>query len=829
MAEHGPIYTQKSHSNKAKLHCFSSRGNVMYLAASILVAFAFLVSVLNPAYAEVPVSSCGILDVKGETYVLQQDLSSSGTCITITASDITLDGNGHTITGADSLRGVHIREYASGVTVQNLNISGFNTGIYVTASDAQITGNTITDMVWAGIVASNSCGVTISGNTVHASKVGIEAKYSTGIKIDSNNVDSNTQNGIRVSSVDGVIISGNTALTPGARGIILQSSNDSFIVDNIASGNEAILLHNSHNNVLINNNIESCSDCNRLYGIGVTGIMIWESNGNNIISNDIDSTHLWGIHLLGSSDNTISDNLISGHHKEIASNAYGLLISESHRNTFSYNTISDNERPYNIQDSTENKIYNNNFISNLNEGRVVVLVVDPALQYAVTEEDTSGSNVFYLDSAMGGNYWDTFDDSSEGCEDSDIDSFCDEPFVSHGTLDNFAWTVPDGWMIYSPVIPGVESFDIPEAAYCPGAEPVPTPVCEEPEVYDPDTNTCVVPEPEIPVCEEPEVYDPETNTCVVPEPEPIPEPEPEPTPIDFGLMCHIPPGNPDNAHTIMISRNAFPAHLAHGDYEGACVGDDLEVDKLSVDTENEKLNLALDILRIERENLDDTSKVGHSVSEAAAAHMLLAHEDMETKKLFQAAFLQFAKDVKNHYGAELGVSEKSSLKELDKMGLKLKTEILKVENDDVIKNKMQSSIHYINAQEKLIKIKNQIGIEKLKFKAVNEKLDELMIGELALEKKTLLFNAKMNGETISSELFKSIKKSAEQKVEENHKKNDGNGNSDDGNSNKGKGNSGKDNSGKGKSDKDKGNSGKANNGKGNSGKSGKGNNGKGKA
>ena len=39
------------------------------------------------------------------------------------------------------------------------------------------------------------------------------------------------------------------------------------------------------------------------------------------------------------------------------------------------------------------------------------------------------------------------------------------------------------------------------------------------------------------------------------------------------LICHIPPGNPDNAHTISISVNAVPAHLAHGDTLGACPDD----------------------------------------------------------------------------------------------------------------------------------------------------------------------------------------------------------------------------------------------------------------
>lgn len=35
-------------------------------------------------------------------------------------------------------------------------------------------------------------------------------------------------------------------------------------------------------------------------------------------------------------------------------------------------------------------------------------------------------------------------------------------------------------------------------------------------------------------------------------------------------VCHIPPGNPDNAHTISVSANAVDAHLGHGDYLGEC-------------------------------------------------------------------------------------------------------------------------------------------------------------------------------------------------------------------------------------------------------------------
>jgi hypothetical protein len=37
---------------------------------------------------------------------------------------------------------------------------------------------------------------------------------------------------------------------------------------------------------------------------------------------------------------------------------------------------------------------------------------------------------------------------------------------------------------------------------------------------------------------------------------------------DQVTICHVPPGNPDNVHTITVSTSAIPAHLQHGD--GVC-------------------------------------------------------------------------------------------------------------------------------------------------------------------------------------------------------------------------------------------------------------------
>lgn len=61
-------------------------------------------------------------------------------------------------------------------------------------------------------------------------------------------------------------------------------------------------------------------------------------------------------------------------------------------------------------------------------------------------------------------------------------------------------------------------------------------------------------------------------------------------------ICHIPPGNPDNRHTICIGRSALPAHVGrHGvdddhDYVGSCDGDDDDDDDDDCDDDDDEEN-----------------------------------------------------------------------------------------------------------------------------------------------------------------------------------------------------------------------------------------------
>jgi len=83
----------------------------------------------------------GIWDPETRTATLDKDLTET---IQIDSNNITLDGNGHTIANGGGI-GIYLPE-RSGVTIKNLIVNNFSTGIYFySSSNNNLTGNTISN------------------------------------------------------------------------------------------------------------------------------------------------------------------------------------------------------------------------------------------------------------------------------------------------------------------------------------------------------------------------------------------------------------------------------------------------------------------------------------------------------------------------------------------------------------------------------------------------------------------------------------------------------------------------------------------------------------
>jgi len=94
---------------------------------AFVFAALFLFASVSFAAAPIELNSCSDswvwLYAENTTYVLTQDISSDGFCFKISARNVTLDGNGHTITYSQSQFGDPIfAGHSDGLTIKNLNL-----------------------------------------------------------------------------------------------------------------------------------------------------------------------------------------------------------------------------------------------------------------------------------------------------------------------------------------------------------------------------------------------------------------------------------------------------------------------------------------------------------------------------------------------------------------------------------------------------------------------------------------------------------------------------------------------------------------------------------
>jgi parallel beta-helix repeat protein len=111
-----------------------------------------------------------------------------------------------------------------------------------------------------------------------------------------------------------VNISGFTTTGAHGAGIYLTGTDHCNISENNASGNDryGIRLHDSSNNMLVNNDANSNGDSGYIgnFGYGY-GIYLYSSS-NNMLANNTASNNRLGTYLSSSSNNTLHDNMMSG-------------------------------------------------------------------------------------------------------------------------------------------------------------------------------------------------------------------------------------------------------------------------------------------------------------------------------------------------------------------------------------------------------------------------------------------------------------------------------------------------------------------------------------
>jgi nitrous oxidase accessory protein NosD len=448
---------------------YAIRSSVLLLAGMAFFSLcptsvqAAVIHLEAPA-VDIDCAQIGTWDEASRTCTMGADLSAS---IVISASDMTLDGNGHSVdaTGTGTT-GLFIAS-SDFVTVKNISVRNGSKGIWVAnssattldhvaASHSDTEGIRVDNSPGTRILDSessdNATGIYISDGSVrlflrrsnfHDNRILNFNIYSSiydsgeaGLDIDT----SNTLDGHPLYYFEHIHGQAFDSLPDPGAFYCIRCSDVTISSSTFASphNNSQIVLWGSEGTSLLRNIVR---------GASYDGLDATYSTSTRLVGNTFDADSL-GVSLYRSPSSVFEGNVFSN-------NPYGAIFlsvlsggAEIHHNMFDTNdfTIS-------ITASPDVSISQNDFLDVRSGGDV----------YAAVPDGLKLSEVL----PTGGNYWQWYSRDSSPCADIDADGVCDNPYVQpHSSVqDAFPWKLPSGWLTYASTtgnssvlfLPGVEA------------------------------------------------------------------------------------------------------------------------------------------------------------------------------------------------------------------------------------------------------------------------------------------------------------------------------------------------------------------------------------
>lgn len=312
----------------------------------------------------VPCDGCGYTVTSNAT--LPSNLVCSGTALIIGDDDITLDCNGSTITGDQTLYGIYINNYNT-ITIKNCTITNFTDGIRVESSNY--------NLIEENNLSDNSRGIYVS-----------QGNYA---EIVNNNLIGNQAYAFYLDNISNTKIGYNYVKDNNPRGIYMVYSDDNNITNNDLNNNtnSGISLTYSNRNNVLSNNVSESDEC----------IALSNSVNNTILHNRVTITagNSYGINLYAGSSNEVRNNTFSG------SDGVSLYVYQSSRNRILDNSIpvSNNQGIY-LRQSSNNLVRNNTASSSLNTNGIHLLDSDYN-NITLNIANSNNANGLYMDNSNG--------------------------------------------------------------------------------------------------------------------------------------------------------------------------------------------------------------------------------------------------------------------------------------------------------------------------------------------------------------------------------------------------------------------------------------------